>query len=40
MTFSINLPSVFNSTIGLNNLGILYDTLLGFRMTIVIEVLK
>jgi len=40
MTFSINLPSVFNKTIGLKDLGILYNTLLGFGMIIVVEVLK
>ena len=40
MTFSINLPSVFNRTIGLKDLGILYNTLLGFRIMIVVEVLK
>ena len=40
MTFLINLLSVFNKTIGLKDLGISYDALLGFRMMIVIEVLK
>ena len=40
MTFLISLPSVFNRTIGLKNLGILYNTLLGFEITIVVKVLK
>ena len=30
MTFLISLPVVFRSTISLNNLGELYDDLLGF----------
>jgi len=40
MTFSISLPSIFNRIINLNDLGILYNALLGFEITIVVEVLK
>ena len=40
MTFLISLPSMFNKMMGLKNLGISYDALLGFRMTIVVKVLK
>jgi len=40
MTFLISLLSVFNKTIGLKDLGISYNALLGFKITIVVEVLK
>ena len=40
MTFSISLPSVLSKTIGLNDLGELYDCLLGLGITIVIDLLK
>jgi len=40
ITFSISLPSMFKRTIGLNDLGVSYDTLLGFGITMVIDVLK
>ena len=40
MNFLISLPIVFRSTIGLNNLGKSYDNLLGFGITIAIEILK
>jgi len=40
ITFSINFSRVLRRTIGLNDLGKSYDFLLGFRMTIVIDVLK
>ena len=40
MTFSINLPSIFSRIIGLKDLGILYDALLGFGIMIVVKVLK
>jgi len=32
MTFLINLPSMFNNTMGQKNLGESYDDLFGFRM--------
>ena len=40
MTFLISFPNILRRTIGLKDLGELYDSLLGFGMTIVIEVLK
>jgi len=40
ITFSINLPRVLSKTIGLNNLGKLYNDLLGLRMIIVDDLLK
>ena len=40
MTFSINLPSVFKSMIGLNIFGMLYKGLLGLEMIINVDVLK
>ena len=40
MTFLISLPSMFNRTIGLKDLGVSYDALLGFGITIVVKVLK
>ena len=40
MNFLISLPIVFRNTIGLNNLGKSYNDLLGFGITIVIEILK
>jgi len=40
MTFLISLPVVFRSTISLNNLGELYDDLLGFGIMMVNEILK
>jgi len=40
MTFLISLPIVLSRTIGLNNLGELYDVLLGLGMTTVIDLLK
>jgi len=40
MTFSINLPSIFNSIMGRKNLRKLYDNLFSFGMIIDIKVLK
>jgi len=40
MTFLISFPKVLRSTIGLKDLGKLYNTLLGFGITMVIEFLK
>jgi len=40
MTFSISLPKVLRRTMGLNAFGELYDILLGFGITIVVEILK
>ena len=40
INFSINLSSVFKRMIGLNDLGVLYNALLGFGMMIVVEDLK
>ena len=40
MTFSINLPSVFNSIIGQKNLKKSYNDLFSFRMIIDVKVLK
>jgi len=38
MTFLISLPKVLRRTIGLNTLGESYDILLGFGITIVVEI--
>ena len=40
ITFSINLPSLFSSTIGLNDLGELYEGLLGLGIITVKDLLK
>ena len=40
MSFLINLPKVFRRTIGLKDLGELYNDLLGFGITIVVDFLK
>ena len=40
MTFSISLPKVLRSTIGLKALVVLYDALLGLGMIIDIDSLK
>jgi len=40
MTFSISLPSIFNRTIGLNVLEVLYDALLSLEIMIDIDTLK
>ena len=40
MTFSISLPKVLRKMIGLKDLGISYEDLLGFGITIVVEILK
>jgi len=40
MTFSINLLSMFNSTMGQKDLEESYNNLFGFGMIINIEVLK
>ena len=40
MTFLINLPSVFSSTMGLNDLGESYKDLLGLEMIIIDDLLK
>jgi len=40
MTFLIDLPNVLSRTIGLNDLGKLYDSLLGLGMTTIIDLLK
>ena len=40
ITFSINLPSVFKSTIGLNIFGVSYKVLLDLGMIINMDVLK
>ena len=40
MTFLINLPSMFSSTMGLNDLGELYEDLLGLGMIIIDDLLK
>ena len=40
MTFLINFPNVFRSTMGLKDFGESYDVLLGFGITIVVEFLK
>ena len=40
MTFSISLPNVFSRTMGLKDLDILYNVLVGFGIMIVVEVLK
>jgi len=40
MTFSISLPNMLSSTIGLNDLGESYDALLGLGITTVINLLK
>ena len=40
ITFSINLPSVFNNTIGWKDLGELYDDLFGLEIIINVNNLK
>jgi len=40
ITFLINLPSMFSKTMGLNNLGELYEDLLGLGMITVNNLLK
>ena len=40
MTFSINLPSMFKSTMGQKNLGESYNDWLGLEMIIDIDILK
>ena len=40
MTFSISLFKVLSKMIGLKNLGISYEDLLGFEITIVVEILN
>ena len=40
ITFLINFPNVFRSIMGLKDFSELYDVLLGFEITIVIEFLK
>ena len=40
ITFSISLPNMLSSTIGLNNLGELYNALLGLGITTVVDLLK
>jgi len=40
ITFSINLLSIFNRTIGLNIFGVSYETLLGLGMMIEVDILK
>ena len=40
MTFSISFPRVLSKTIGLNNLGESYDSLLGLGMVTVDDILK
>jgi len=40
ITFTISLPKVLKRTIDLNTLEELYNVLLGFGITIVVEILK
>ena len=40
MTFLISFPNVLSKTMGLNDLGVLYEVLLGFGMTMVVDILK
>jgi len=40
MTFLINLPKVLSNMIGWNDLGVLYEALLGLGITMVVEILK
>jgi len=40
MTFSMSFPKVLRRTMGPNDFRESYDSLLGFGMTIVVEVLK
>jgi len=40
MTFLISLPTVLRRMIGLNALGESYNILLGFGITMVVEILK
>ena len=40
MTFLISFPRVFSKTIGLNDLGELYNVLLGLGMMTVVDLLK
>jgi len=40
MTFSISFPRVLSKTISLNDLGELYDVLLGLGMTTIVDLLK
>jgi len=40
ITFSINLPSMFSSIMGLNDLNELYEGLLGLGMITVEDLLK
>ena len=40
MTFSINLPIVLKKTRGLKDFRKLYNTLLGFGITIIVDFLK
>jgi len=40
ITFPMSFPKVFRKTIGLNNLGELYNNLLGFGMTTVVDISK
>jgi len=40
MTFSINWPSIFKRTIGLNIYGVLYKALLGLGIMIEVDILK
>jgi len=40
MTFSISLPKVLSKTIGLKDLDMSYEDLLGFGITMVVKILK
>ena len=40
MTFLMSFPKVFKRTMGLNDLEVSYNVLLGFRIIMVIDVLK
>ena len=40
MNFSISLPKMLSKIISLKNLDMLYEDLLGFRITMVVEILK
>ena len=40
MTFLISLPKVLSKTIGLKDLGVLYEDLLSFGITTIVDVLK
>ena len=40
MTFSISLSKILSKMIGLKDLGVSYKNLLGFGITIIVDVLK